>query len=1100
MIQLYARHGLSRLILFILIPLLCYRTATAQQVARTLPTGFNNIAGYYEYLPPDYHTNPNKRFPVIIFIHGVGELAGSNLSKPLSEVLKNGLPNYIQQGRFPATFKSGGSTNSFIVLSPQFKVWPGSGDVHKLLAYAESIYRVDSGRVYVTGLSMGGGVAWGAITEGGAKSAQYAAAVMVCGAYDPNASYAKPAVIAANNLPVWALHNDKDPSVPVKYSRDWVAKINAIQPPIKVPAKLTIFRQDGHNAWSQAYDPNFKDPVTGLNIYEWMLQYRIDSLAAGIPTPVTGGKRITVPVTSPGQIYYDDVMTSLKVQPGDTLCIPAGDYNFIQLGKITGTADKPVVITNCGGLVRVGVNCPSTAAAFVLSTCKYFKLEGNGTPGLTYGFDVNGTNKDGAPLFGLFIGNGSTDMDIHHIYIHDAGMFLQAKTLQSCSRPEYWEGRFVMRNVKLHHLLCRNAAWEGFYIGNTHYLWDDANCKDMPSHHIENLEVYANDLENMGSDGIQVAMADMGSNSVHDNRLVNYAMARNSAHGYGILCGGRSKLKIYNNTIDHGFNPGIQIFGTGQNDVFNNLITNIEYEGIGVADKETAVTPPAAFIYNNTIVNTGPNGMKIYASLTTTGHRIYNNIVVAEGTSWDAPQSGYYIKGPAPVKFDFRNNLSFKTIADAGFVNAAAGNYRPAGASAAVDAGRSMTDLNLTADLEGSRRPQGTAFDAGAYEYNGTGKNIAPAANAGKDQSIWPPATGVQLNGSASADPDGTITSYSWKKISGPGAVNISNAAIAQPGVTGLVTGSYIFALTVTDNEGLSSTDDVTITVLAKPNQPPVAAAGNDVTLTLPVSATLLTGSNSLDRDGLITTYAWKQLSGPNTAVIARTDVSNTGVSGFIAGTYIFELTVTDNLGLTGTARVAITVKAAAGPNQPPVANAGPTRTVTLPLSAASLDGTASFDPDGAIVSYAWSQTQGPSTGTITGAGQATAEVSGLKAGIYLFKLTVTDNGGLSNSASTSIVVKDPVDVRPHDSASVDLYPNRISGGQPVKLVITHPETKNVFISVYDLKGTREMHISRPLNGSLTEILDLGPLGSGVHLIQVRGDNGYKWTGRLIKL
>ena len=115
--------------------------------------------------------------------------------------------------------------------------------------------------------------------------------------------------------------------------------------------------------------------------------------------------------------------------------------------------------------------------------------------------------------------------------------------------------------------------------------------------------------------------------------------------------------------------------------------------------------------------------------------------------------------------------------------------------------------------------------------------NVVPIANAGSNQSITAPANTVSLDGSASNDPDGTITKYSWVTISGPGSVTISNSNTATPTATGLTTGVYIFELTVTDNSGATANDQVTVIVNPKPilpNQAPVANAGTNQTITLP--------------------------------------------------------------------------------------------------------------------------------------------------------------------------------------------------------------------------------------------------------------------------
>lgn len=93
--------------------------------------------------------------------------------------------------------------------------------------------------------------------------------------------------------------------------------------------------------------------------------------------------------------------------------------------------------------------------------------------------------------------------------------------------------------------------------------------------------------------------------------------------------------------------------------------------------------------------------------------------------------------------------------------------------------------------------------------YGFTSANIPPSANAGSDQTIT--ANSVTLSGSGT-DSDGSISSYLWSKVSG-GTYSISNASVANPTITNLLQGTYIFRLTVTDNQGATATDDVSITV-----------------------------------------------------------------------------------------------------------------------------------------------------------------------------------------------------------------------------------------------------------------------------------------------
>jgi hypothetical protein len=91
--------------------------------------------------------------------------------------------------------------------------------------------------------------------------------------------------------------------------------------------------------------------------------------------------------------------------------------------------------------------------------------------------------------------------------------------------------------------------------------------------------------------------------------------------------------------------------------------------------------------------------------------------------------------------------------------------------------------------------------------------NHPPVAKAGADQTITLPTSTVNLDGSASTDPDNNITNYEWKKISGPSSYIFSNASALQTQAANLVQGVYEFELKVIDAGGLSDKDTVQVTV-----------------------------------------------------------------------------------------------------------------------------------------------------------------------------------------------------------------------------------------------------------------------------------------------
>ncbi|MDI3322283.1 PKD domain-containing protein [Pinibacter soli] len=290
--------------------------------------------------------------------------------------------------------------------------------------------------------------------------------------------------------------------------------------------------------------------------------------------------------------------------------------------------------------------------------------------------------------------------------------------------------------------------------------------------------------------------------------------------------------------------------------------------------------------------------------------------------------------------------------------------------------------------------------------------NVLPVANAGANQAITLPVSTVTLNGTGSTDSDGSIASYSWTKVSGPSAGVITSPSSSTTTVTGLIAGTYVYQLTVTDNSGGTSSANVTISVNAAAivNVAPTAVAGANQTITLPTSSVTLDGSASKDPDGSISRYAWAQVSGPSTSTITSPTTASTQVTSLVAGTYVYQLTVYDNNAATATSNVSITVNAAAPGNKAPVANAGNNFSTTN--NYAYLSGGASYDPDGSIAAWAWSQVSGPNTATLLSGNTMFPTVKDLIGGTYVFQLTVTDNQGASASATVSLSVggnKQPV-------------------------------------------------------------------------------------------
>lgn len=234
-------------------------------------TPSDKITGYLVYLPKDYNNNPAKKYPLVVFFHGAGE-RGTNLAL----VKKFGPPKMVEQGKeFP-----------FILVSPQAR-YTWDKNTEGMDAFIEKMkkdYRVDDNRLYVTGLSMGGAGTWNYTLE---YSHKVAAAVPICGWGQPQKA------CNMKNVPVWATHNQGDPTVGVGGTLNMISAIKSCSPnpePIQI-----IYLSGGHDAWSRTYNDQA--------MWDWLLS---QSKSGATPPPANkapvanagGNKTLTLPNNS----------------------------------------------------------------------------------------------------------------------------------------------------------------------------------------------------------------------------------------------------------------------------------------------------------------------------------------------------------------------------------------------------------------------------------------------------------------------------------------------------------------------------------------------------------------------------------------------------------------------------------------------------------------------------------------------------------------------------------------------------------------------------------------------------------------------------------
>jgi hypothetical protein len=284
-----------------------------------------------------------------------------------------------------------------------------------------------------------------------------------------------------------------------------------------------------------------------------------------------------------------------------------------------------------------------------------------------------------------------------------------------------------------------------------------------------------------------------------------------------------------------------------------------------------------------------------------------------------------------------------------------------------------------------------------------TTDNAAPVANAGNDVGG---AVGqrVRLNGSESTDTDGDTLTFAWSLVSRPtgSAAVLEDATDSEPALTLDVAGDYVVQLIVNDGFASSTPDTVTIST---GNTPPSANAGSDRSALLNQTITL-DGGASTDEDDDTLTFRWAFVSRPTGSAAVLTNGTAQAASFVVdvQGDYIVQLIVNDGLldSAPDTVRISTT-------NTAPVANAGSNRNATVG-TVVQLDGTASSDPDGNPLTFAWSIFSRPtgSTATIANATASRATITPDRAGVFAVRLVVSDGSLSSPQVTVNITATEP--------------------------------------------------------------------------------------------
>ncbi len=974
---------------FLLLIIVIASHGQTEQEFKTTP---KSVIGYIEYIPPDYENN-NFDYPLVIFLHGLGQ-RGPNSTDP--KVLETGYHHLVSYG--PARYVKNGTQFPFLLVTPALKSnygdWP-SWYVMEVIEHVRTYLRVDPKRIYLTGSSLGGGGTWVTAQD----YPDYLAAIApVAGSRN---SVGKACDIARSNLPVWAFHGDKDNVVPLGRSVNMVNAINACNPGVK--ARMTIYEGLGHNAHNYAYDLGEK--YHSPDLYTWLLSWENDH----------GNK---IPAADAGPDITTSVGSTIVINgKGSDSDGSISNYSWVKLkgpdATLTGRTSKDVSISGLekGTYVfRLTVRDNDGAIASDDVTV-VVDGSGNAAPTVNAGADKTIT----LPTNSVEITGTASDPDgkiasYTWTKVSGGNATLSGATTTKLTASELEAGNYTFRltvkdnggasksdDVKV---FVNKAPTVNAGADVTQTLpQNSTTLKGVASDSDGSIKSYAwtkvsgPSLQMSGANGTELAI----TNLVEGKYLLRLTVTDNSnASAFD---------EVTVTVLPAAPNNKAPTANAGANKVITLPQNSTTLSGSGSDSDGKIASYQWTKVSGGTAAMNGATTANLALSDLQAGSYTFRLTVKDDGGASSSDDVVVFVNtapkvnAGADVAFNLpKNSTTLKGVATDSDGSIKSYAWTKVSGPDLQMSGASGADLTISNLIEGkyvlrltvTDNNNASAFDEVTVTVRASVPgNNAPTANAGADIVITLPKNSITLSGSGT-DSDGSVASFQWTKVSG-GAATLADAANASTSASGLVAGVYTFRLTVTDDRGSIASDEVVVTV----NRPPVANAGPDRVISLPMNRLKITGS-ATDPDGQVSSYKWTKISG-GTAALSGTGTASLDVSDLEAGEYVFRLQVKDNNDGVHTDDVKVRV------NAPPIANAGADKKVIQSAAALEVKGSGS-DTDGSVVAYAWKKISG-ATVSLARANTASVSLTGLAVGVYVFELTVTDNDGATHSDQVKITV-----------------------------------------------------------------------------------------------
>ena len=250
-----------------------------------------------------------------------------------------------------------------------------------------------------------------------------------------------------------------------------------------------------------------------------------------------------------------------NVEPGDIIYVQTGQREELLLQNLHGTEAKPIVLKPTDWTRPVVISSEGNYGISIRN-CSHIRI--TGWQGIDSQYGIRIINVEGDSGVGIGMSDKSTNIEIEYIEIGNVGFAgILSKTEPDCDDPGTFRGAFTQENTRIHHCYIHDTEGEGLYVGSTQFFGQEIDdCELILPPLLEGVEIHHNRIERTGWDGIQISSA-ISDCEIYNNVLIDCSLRETVAQMSGILIGGGTTAKCYNNTITDCRATGILVFGNG---------------------------------------------------------------------------------------------------------------------------------------------------------------------------------------------------------------------------------------------------------------------------------------------------------------------------------------------------------------------------------------------------------------------------------------------------------------------------------------------------------------------------------------------------------